>query len=90
MSRMAGKILIALPQTGSKINSCGDPLPCELESGNFLVLAKMADQYQCNLEFSNNPEVFLAGKISNSCAHYLLGLAATLTSCYSVRSLVCL
>ena len=53
-------------------------LPCELRSGDFL---EPADLWECSLGFSKNSEVFLVGKNTlsiNSCAHYLLGLTATL------------
>ena len=53
-------------------------LPCELRSGDFL---EPADLWECSLGFSKNSEVFLVGKTTlsiNSCAHYLLGLTATL------------
>ena len=56
-------------------------LPCELRSGDFLEPGKPADLWECSLGFSKNSEVFLVGKTTlliNSCAHYLLGLTATL------------
>ena len=42
MSRVPGKILIALPQTGSKINFCGEPPLYPLRSGDFLEPGKPA------------------------------------------------
>ena len=72
MSRAPGKILIALPQTGSKINFCGEPLPCELRSGDFLEPGKPADLPECSLGFSKNSEVFLVGhfKLIHACTIY--------------------
>ena len=63
-------------------------LPCELRSGDFLEPGKPADQWECSLGFSKNSEVFLVGKTTlsiKSCAHYLLGLTATLRDLVGCR-----